>query len=183
MVVQQQLLTVEDLARLPDTESRVELLDGELFEMTPPGGEHSLLQARLPHLLLTIAEERALEVLVGGEVGVVLARDPDRVRAPDVFLLSLDRLPGGRMPNGYLEVVPDLIIEIVSPHDAAADVHDKIQEWLEAGAVLVWAIYPRSRSIVVHRAGGEARIYRVGDTLEALPVLPGFALPVARIFP
>lgn len=183
MVVEKKLLTAEDLFRLPDEGRRYELLDGELHEMTPPGGEHGLIQARLPQQLLNLVEERGLDVLVGGEVGVVLARDPDRVRAPDVFLITRDRLPGGQMPSGYLEVIPDLIVEIISPNDSASDVHDKIQEWLRAGAQLVWAIYPRSRSVVVHRRAGEARVYRDADSLDADPVLSGFILPVARIFP
>lgn len=183
MVVEKKLLTAEELSRLPDDGSRYELLDGELVEMTPPGGEHGLIQVRLPHRLLTLTEERGLDVLVGGEVGVVLARHPDRVRAPDVFLIIRDRLPEGRMPSGYLDIVPDLIVEIISPSDSASDVHEKIQEWLAAGARLVWALYPSSRSVVVHRGTGEARTFREGDTLNADPVLSGIALPVADIFP
>ena len=183
MVVEKKQFTAEDLLRLSDAVRRYELLNGELVEMTPPGGEHGLIQARLPHRLLTLVEERGFDVLVGGEVGVVLARNPDRVRAPDVFLITRDRLPEGRMPSGYLEVVPDLIVEIISPGDSASDVHDKIQEWLAAGARLVWAVYPGSRSVVVHRGTGEARVYRDTDTLDGDSILSGFALPVAGIFP
>lgn len=176
------LLTAEQLFDLPDNGCRYELLDGELVEMTPPGGEHSGAEAQVIRFLLNCIDEEGLPYVVGGEVGVILRRDPDRVRAPDVYAIARDRLPGGRLPATYLEVVPDLIVEVVSPNDRASEVQDKVEEWLRAGARLVWVMYPRSRTVIAYRGLSDVRVYREEDLLDAEPVLPGFACLVGRLF-
>ena len=183
MTTDKTLLTAEQLFALPDDGChRYELLDGELVEMTPPGGEHSGIASQVIRFLLNFIEDQHLEYLVGSEVGVVLQRSPDRVRAPDAYVIARDRLPSGRLPTSYLEVVPDLIVEVVSPHDRAGEVQDKAEEWLPAGARLVWVIYPKTRSVIAQRGLSEIRIYREEDRLDAEPVLPGFTCPVGRLF-
>jgi Uma2 family endonuclease len=73
-------------------------------------------------------------------------------------------------------------MEVVSPSDRAPDVHDKVLEYLEAGVRIVVVVWPRRRSVSVHRPGGEAREFNEGDTLEFDDVVGGFRLAVADIF-
>lgn len=176
------LLTAEDLFELPDDGRRYELLDGELKEMTPPGGEHGGVEANLTYLLNAHVRERGLGRVLSGDPGVFLRRNPDRVRAPDVCFIAAGRLPGDKPPAGYLEIVPDLIIEIISPNDKASDVQQKIEEWLAAGAKLVWALYPATHSIVAYRSLTDIRVYTEADTIDGSPVLPDFTCKVAELF-
>ncbi len=182
MVIEKKPVTAEELLQLPDNGLRYELIAGELREMTPPGGPHGLIQARIARLFANFVEEQGLGYLVGVESGVILRRHPDTVRSPDVYVIARERLPAGTLADGYLQVVPNLIVEIVSPGDRASDVQEKAQDWLDAGARLVLVVYPRSRTVFAWRGSDSIRQYRPGEELDAEPVLPGFRCPVARLF-
>ena len=84
--------------------------------------------------------------------------------------------------RGHTRVSPDLAAEIVSPNDLAYDVGEKVQEWLRAGASLVWVVNPETRTVEVHRARGTGTILREEDYLDGEDVLPGFACSLAGIF-
>ncbi|MHB8574784.1 MAG: Uma2 family endonuclease, partial [Dehalococcoidia bacterium] len=90
--------------------------------------------------------------------------------------------PNRRAPLTFAEIVPDLIVEVVSPGDTASEVQQKLEEWVRAGARLVWACYPDTHTIAVLRDLGAVRLLREGDTLDAEPVLPGFSVSVAELF-
>jgi len=182
MTLDRRLLTADDLLNLPDDGYRYELLDGELIRMAPTGGEHNDVGGNIYWALSGFVRSRGLGRVLVGDTGVILRRHPDRVRAPDVCFIARERLPDGRVPEGYLEIVPDLIVEVISPGDRPAEVAAKIAEWLAAGARLVWAVYPRTKEVIAHRGPGDRRVYRAGDILDAEPVLPDFTYPVAALF-
>ena len=158
------LITAEEILMLPDDGKYYELLDGELVELMPAGVGHGKMSAKTIHRLLTFVGAGDLGEVVSNDAGIILGRDPDRVRGPDVCFISRERLPAGGLPRGYLEIVPDFIIEVVSPSDRASEVEAKMEEWVRAGARLAWAMYPDTRSI------------------DAAPVLPEFSLLVADLF-
>src|SRR5487761_1855071 len=151
MTTEKTLSTAEDLLKLPDDGKLYELLDGELVEMSPPGGTLGKAMAKISQLLLNHVEGPGLGEVLCGDPGIILLRYPDRVRAPDVCFIARERVPAGGISAKYLEVVPDFVIEIVSPDDRASEVQEKIEEWLRAGARLVWAVYPQTRSVVAYR--------------------------------
>lgn len=175
-------LTAADLFCLPDDGRRYELLDGVLVEMAPPGGEHGSVSFEVAFALGAHVKAGALGQVLINDVGIVLGRDPDRVRGPDVCFIAANRIPAGGIPKTYVEVVPDLIVEVISPTDTATEVQDKIMEWLRAGARLVWAVYPNTRQVVAYRSPSDVRIYSGSDLIDAEPVLPGFSCPVAAFF-
>jgi Uma2 family endonuclease len=85
--------------------------------------------------------------------------------------------------RSFREVLPDFVVEIVSPTDAAADIEQKALEWLGAGVRLVAVLYPETRTVMVYRGPNDVRHFTAADTLDLEPVLPGFSCPVARLFP
>lgn len=178
------LLTAADLAvlpkRLPSGDVRYELDDGRLVVMPPPGDVHGRRQAKIVSYLMTEAEDRGLGE-VRGEVGVVLRRNPDRVVGPDAVFVLARSLPVARSPEGYLETIPEIVVEIRSKTDTDAEVARKTQEYLAAGVVVVWVIDPDARTVTECRAGRPPRVFAAADTL-ACDLLPGFAVPVARLF-
>jgi len=182
MATEQKLLTAEDLWNMPDNGGRRELWDGVLLEMSPAGGRHGHVMTTSAILLGTHVKTTGQGRVLTGDVGIVLHRDPDRVLAPDLCFISTERLPADEMPDGFLNVVPDFVIEIVSPGDRAAEVQDKVDAWLDAGVRLVWAVYPKSRSVMAFRSHAEARRYTGDDMIDAAPVLPEFSVPVAEFF-
>jgi Uma2 family endonuclease len=130
-------------------------------------------------------ERRGGGRVVVGDVGFVLRvpSDPERVRAPDVAFVSPERLPSGRLPEGFLSGAPDLAVEVLSPSDNPIDIQQKVRDYLEAGARLVWVVAPQAKTLTVYRADGSARLLREQDVLDGEDVLPGFSIPAAELFP
>lgn len=130
-----------------------------------------------------VAQRGGGEVLVG-DVGFVLRlpADPERVRGPDVAFVSNDRLPQGRLPEGFIEGAPDLAVEVLSPGDNPLDVQQKVRDWLEGGARLVWVVAPQARTVTVYRPDGTARLLMEEEILEGEQVLPGLAIPLGQVF-
>ncbi len=179
------LLTADDLMRLDAQGVSGELVRGVLVEMSKPGLRHAQLTARLCTQLCNHVDERHLGTVVG-ELGVLLERDPDTVRAPDVAFISYDRLPKGNLFSGYAENVPDLVVEVVSPSDRLVAVRDKARMWLSFGVQLVWVVFPASRTVEVYSADADtadtAETLTEADHLDGGSVLPEFTCPLSRLF-
>jgi Uma2 family endonuclease len=177
-------LTAEDFRRLGGGDTRRELVDGEVREMAPAGGVHGKVAARICRRMAEHGERHVGGVVLVGDVGFVLKLpyDRERVRGPDVAFVTTARLPGGRLPEGFIPGAPDLAVEVLSPSDNSADVQQKVRDYLEAGARLVWLIAPAARTATIYRADGSARLLREGDHLDGEDVLPGLAIPLAELF-
>lgn len=175
------LLTAEDLLAMEGDE-RYELVRGELVEMPPsPGGRHANEAARFAIFLGLHGELRGLgKVFDNG--GFRIERDPDTVRAPDVAFVVRERLPEGDPPEGYLDLTPDIVVEVVSPSDTAGDLQARATMWLRAGARIVWVAYPDTRTITDYRSLTDVKVLTVDDRLDAAPVLPEFSVPVKDLF-
>lgn len=187
-VATERLLTVEEFEDLPTAydehgnEISYELVDGRLVPVTPPGYEHGRVCLRIALQLHTFVDARGLGAVVINDTGFVLRRAPDTVRGPDVAFVRADHVPGGAMLQRSVRRAPDLAVEVMSPSDRAAAVAAKAQEYLRAGAGLVWVLKPKLRTVTAYAPGGAARVYRAGSTLDGGDVLPGFAAPVAELF-
>ena len=176
------LLTADDLLRLPDDGRRYELLDGEVKEMAPAAYEHGRVLTKVVIVLGSYVEANDLGEVVAGDPGIILRRNPDRVRAPDVAFFARERVPTGEARAKFVDVVPDLVVEIVSPNDTAAEVQQKVEEWLRVGVRLVLALYPGTRSVVAYQSLATVRVHTETDSLTGEPVLPGFSCPVSSLF-
>jgi Uma2 family endonuclease len=122
--------------------------------------------------------------VVVGDVGFVLQlpNDPERVRAPDVGFVTLEKLPGGRLPQGFILGAPDLAVEVLSPTDNPVDIQQKVRDFLESGTRLIWLIAPQAKTATVYRPDGSARLLREHEALDGEDVLPGLSIPLADIF-
>jgi len=184
MLTREKLLTAEDLARMPDSQSgeQYELAGGELIVMPPPGAFHGRFASRLDSRLRPFVEARALgEVFV--ETGYLLRRDPDTVRAPDVSFVAAARIPTGGLPEeGFFPGAPDLAVEIVSPGDLDAEIQGKVDDYLEFGTRLVWVVRPKQRTVTASHPDGTARRLGMGDSLLGEDLLPGFIFPLSDLF-
>lgn len=177
-----QLLTAEDLCHYPDDGAhKYELVEGRLFVSEPPGVEHGSIALNVGAALQAFVEPRRLG-LVTMEVGCVLRRGPDTVRGPDVTFVRFERIPASDQREKFFEGAPDLAVEVISPSERAGEVARKVASYLAAGTQLVWAVYPRKRLVVVHTPGGDKRLLREPEALAGGDLLPGFVLPVRKVF-
>jgi Uma2 family endonuclease len=181
------LLTAADLAafptELPSGSVRWELFDGELVAMSPPGEIHGRRQAKVVSALDAVAETALGLGRVWGEVGIVLRRGPDRVVGADAAFVLTRSLPVRRSREGYLDTIPELVVEVVSKNDTGPEVRDKVAEYLAAGVRMVWKLEPDAQTVTVHRPDQPDEVFGPADTLACPDLLPGFAVPVAKLFP
>ena len=176
------LLTAEDLEGMTDLpDGRYDLLDGELIQMPPPGEEHDDIALTLVYALAPFVRPRGPAKIHAG-AGFVIGRNPDQVVSPDVAVVRTDRLDPERDRRGYLRVVPDFAVEIVSPSDYPRIVQRKIAKYLAAGIPLLWIVYPTTRRVRVLGAGRPEQEFGEDDVLDAGDVVSGFRIAVADIF-
>ena len=182
MIAAQRLLSADDLLTLPDDgASRYELVRGVLSTMPPPGMAHGACASNINELL-RVAARAAGAGRVFTETGFLLRHDPDTVRGPDVAFVRASRLPPRDQWRGYFQGAPDIAVEIVSPGNTAAEIAEKVAEYLAAGARLVWVAHPVRLTVTVHRADGTITLLYETDTLTGEDVLPAFRARVADLF-
>jgi len=175
-------MTADELLKLTDDQHKYELVRGELKTMTPTGGQHGQTSVQIGAILHSFVKQHKLGSVFAAETGYVLQHSPDTVRAPDASFVSRERIPPGGVPETYLPVAPDLAVEVVSPGDSAHDLHEKVSEYLTAGTRLVWVVFPRNKTVVVHRSLKDVRVFTADETLDGADVLPGFACRVSEFF-
>ena len=176
------LLTAEDLLRLYSQGVKGELIDGVLRETVAAGRVHARIAGRIITAFNIHVLPRRLGEVGGTDGGVLIRRNPDTVREPDIYFVSAERLPPDDQSDGYLEIIPDLVVEIISPSDSRREVNNKTRMWLSNGVLMVVEVYPRTRTIAVHRPGIPPVTLAGDDALDGGGVLPGFSLPLSEIF-
>ena len=180
MALEKQRLTVAAFWEQHASEM-VELINGEVVEMSPSGRQASSIARRIGARLGDFVDENALGDVTTADGGYRL--DEDNMRVPDVAYVSNERLAAQDDPTKYVEGPPDLAVEVISPTDTASATQEKIDLYLRTGVRLVWVVYPSVRKVYVYRPGKDVRVLGEKDTLEGGEVLPGFSLPVLDIFP
>ncbi len=180
------LLTAAEYAALPDCEeTRTELVRGRVVCMPGPKPIHGELSLLVGAALLAFAlAHRIGKTTV--DSGYLVERSPDTVRFPDVAFISFARLGGESFGPEFVPMAPDLAVEVISPSEIATDIEDKVAQYFAAGARRVWLVWPERKQITVRRPDGTATTHGAGAVLtsdDASFDVPGFALPLASIFP
>ena len=175
-------VSADELLKMPDDGHRYELVKGELRMAPPPGSEHGEVTMNLAGPLYQHVKKNNLGVVYAAETGFKLESNPDTVRAPDVAFVRIESVQQtGRLP-GYRSGSPDLVVEVLSPSDRVTGVEEKIAEWLEAGARMVWVVSPKLRTVTVYKSLTDVVTLTDKDQLEGGDVVPGFRIAVAKIF-
>ena len=167
-----------------DGDERYEIVDGVRVELPPMSAGNTVLAARLARRMSNVADPAG----VGEAHPDVLIKLPlaqERNRRPDVAFVPYSRWPRDRaIPAGNAwEVLPDLCVEVVSPTDRAGEVREKVAEYFAAGVRQVWLIYPELQLVDVYEAADRTHTLGRADALDGGPVLPGFRLALAELFP
>ena len=175
-------MTVDEFLALPADGRPIELVRGEIRELTPSYEPAMTVAANLMGLLYTHVHPRRLgRVYMDGGTFVLLEQQ-HTVRSPDIAFVRADRLPADGVRYGSIRCSPDLAVEVLSPSDTASVLQEKLADYREAGTALFWAVDPGTRSVTVYLDDAPPYTPREGDTLTGGRVLPDFRCAVAELF-
>jgi Uma2 family endonuclease len=173
-----------------DKPYQVEVIDGEIVEMSPTQRDSERPTHRLYDSLKPFVVQNQL-----GEVWIestyVLEAD-DRTdwvlgsRQPDVSFISRERIAAHDAKHGTggpWRLAPDLAVEVISPTDKYSDVLKKVADYLRYGVWLIWLVDPQNRTVQVYTPDTPNGILLRDDaTLTGDPILPGWSMPLAALF-
>ena len=179
----QKLITVEEYAQLPPSDTPTELVKGRIVEMNLPKPKHGTIVTRAARILDEFAEKHDLGIVPCADAGVVTERDPDTLRGADVAFFSYDRLPRDADLDRYPTSAPEIVLEVRSPSDRWAKVLEKVAEYLNAGVLRVCVLDPPTRTIHVYLPA-QPEFQLTEDEELTLPELhEDFREAVSRFFP
>lgn len=175
-------VTPEELATMPDGES-YELVDGDLRGRNV-SKLSSFVAARMVRFIGNHCDPENLGWVFGADLGYrCFPTRPNQVRKPDASFIKRERMPAGDIGEGYCEIVPDLVVEVVSPNDLVLDLEQKLREYREIAIPLVWVIHPETRSARIHHPDGTSQLLLADQDLDGEAILPGFRVRLGDLFP
>ena len=176
-------MTLKEYAESDEPEDgyRYELVRGQMVVQEPaPGGPHGRSQNRLVWRLNNWMQAFG-QGEVFAQVGFIVSDNPATVREPDAAVL-LKRRPWEDEPGNWIRGAPDVAIEILSPSNRPGEMREKISDYFAAGALRVWIVNPKTRTVTIRRTDASETIFQEENRLEDPEVLPGFALEVEDVF-
>lgn len=172
----------EWLADLPPLDiNHYELLNGVVVMSPPAGWPHGRVGSNLNWVLRSVVVPNRLGQVFDASTGYRLPSG-DTVE-PDVSFISAARLSAGPLPQRgkFLEIVPNLVVEILSAPTAARDRGEKKKIYERNGVDEYWLVdVDRGENSVFVLTAGQyspAIVYRGTDLLTAT-VLPQLSVRV-----
>lgn len=170
----------ETFIALPENhDRRLELINGEIVEKNMPTDLHSITTNMFLYYFTQYALEHGKR-MPGPERSFRIPGDTKNWRVPDASWIIERGLPV--TDEGAVARMPDIIVEVKSPRDSYEDQRSRARFYIENGAKLAILAFPRDKTLEVYRPGVPTETLTVEDTLFDEDVLPGFVLPVAKIF-
>ncbi|MDG3005819.1 Uma2 family endonuclease [Paludisphaera mucosa] len=178
------LMTAEEFMRADLGEGPHELVRGEVVLVTPPPGYgHGSICYNLSGLFWEYQRRTGYGHAATNDSAVQTQRSPDTVRGADFVFFSNARWPKPTTFVTIPPIAPDLAVEVVSPSNRRGEILEKVAEYLNAGTLVVWIVYPKKRSIAIYRdAESPPVVLNDGDVLENFPELRGFRCLVSDVF-
>ncbi|MEO8397222.1 MAG: Uma2 family endonuclease, partial [Chloroflexota bacterium] len=109
-------------------------------------------------------------------------------RIPDLMFVSAERWSAYLAANPdwrdkpYL-LVPDLVIEVISPTDVFSKVDEKVDAYLADGVCLILVIDPQRRKVIVYSPDAEQPLHLSGDAqLDLSDVIPDLKIALPSLF-
>ena len=167
-------MTVAEFSALPD--HFLELHHGEVVEVPPPTIKRQLIQRILRKLFERLASPGSYV-----EIEVPFRALPEyEMRVADVAYISPGRWENVDLNDWFLGA-PDLVIEVLSPSNTAAEMFEKQQICLENGSKEFWVVDPIRRSVRIFTPDGFMRTWVSGQEIS-LPLFGDSKIAVDAIF-
>jgi Uma2 family endonuclease len=190
------LITVEEFAAMRQEDDwKEELLDGAIVRTAPGSASHGISCANLARLLGDYCHSSRRGIVSLGS-GLIVARHPDSVLAPDLSVWSSNRPPG--VANDWSTVPPVWVAEVVGSVAEAYDAVRKMPYYFSFGIDVVWLVWLQRQVVDVHKLASHPRpfdpwewryegygrkaVFCQEQLLDGGDVLPGFSCKVSELF-
>ncbi len=174
-------LSVKDLEKVqtehPDWQ--LELVQGNIIAMGPSDYTSDEIGTEFARLLGNWVKPRLLGRVTGSSAGFILPNLD--LRAPDVSFVRGEKLK--RSKRDFVELVPDLMVEIKSKTDRIQPLKEKIELFLNLGTQVGILIDPDRLTVTVYRLNDRSLVLKDGDILTIPELLPGWELPISALWP
>ncbi len=160
-----------------------EVVDGQIVELPPMGAYECDIASFLAFMLGQVVNAQQLGKMVV-ETLFWLDRAGKLKRRPDLAFVSAKKWPiRRRAPKTEAwDLIPDLVVEVVSESNTAKEVIQKVVDYVSAGSRLVWVVYPDLKQVHVYTDLTSARILTEPAELDGGDVVPGFRLSLTELF-
>ncbi|HKH47162.1 MAG TPA: Uma2 family endonuclease [Thermoanaerobaculia bacterium] len=176
--------TYEDYLRLPDDGRRYEILRGVLYVAAAPNPIHQIALRNLVRRLSVFLENHPIGEFFLSPTDLILPEGLTAPVQPDLFYVRGEQWKG-TITSRYMEGVPDLVVEVLSPSTRRYDRNTKLGVYAQAGVGEYWLADPLARTfeVLVLRDGAYVSFAQLshGDHLRS-EAIPGFEPSLEAIF-
>lgn len=184
-ILEEKYVTEEALMALP-SDAHVEVVNGEIVEMSPVGGTHHFICGNIHDIIKSYARQHQFGYVFMDGLIFYLGREGHRLtqaRVPDVSFVAKQHIPADWILERPFPGAPTLAVEVFSPNDDEEELLAKTREYLNAGTEQVWLVYPRQKEVHQYKRGQSIIQTYSGDTaIDAGDLFPGLTLPLADVF-
>ncbi|MEO6723859.1 MAG: Uma2 family endonuclease [Blastocatellia bacterium] len=181
-MVPQREATIEDLYKI---DGKAEIVNGRIVRMPPTGDDPGYAGDRVFISLDNYAEQTGAGRAVSDNKGFHVKLPNRKAFSPDAAYLTAKRAG-----MKFIEGAPAFAVEVRSEGDygqaAERRMAEKRRDYFAAGTLVVWDVDLLSEDVVkVYRESDPENpmIYRRGEMAEAEPAVPGWRMPVDKLFP
>ncbi len=179
-IAEKKIWTDEELMALPDDGFKYELIDGEIV-----GSEKKFRHGRICFKLMVelepAAEKSRSGIVVASSTGFRMSNGD--VLCPDASFSSIARIKAmGGIPDEFFKGAPDLVADVLTPHDDLLALHNKLLTYFGNGTRLCWVVNPDKEIVHVYHSPVPDAILTKTDFLDGEDIVPGFKLSVGELF-
>jgi Uma2 family endonuclease len=154
---------------------------GALVVMSPTGGESGSRNLKLSQRLGNWTDSDGTGIAFDSSTMFQLPNSS--FRSPDASWISLVRWNNlsADERKTFPPICPEFVLELRSPSDSPKELRDKMQEYIDNGALLGWLLDPISKTVEIYRIGQQEEVLTNPTQLSGENVLPGFVLDLGGI--
>ena len=157
-----------------------ELEAGKVVKVSRPGEIHGVVCGNGVWLLGNYTRQ-IKKGYVCADTGLVLQRDPDTVRGPDIAMY-LEARKFKQLEKKWPKRLPKLIVEVMSPTDRMAKMLKRIAKFLKKGVAMVWLLDPEDESLTIFLPNKEPVVLERDEEVAGLKLMPDFRCKVSDFF-